>query len=334
MYLPLLRSVANPGGPRWGPVLLSSQDKRALSRVLIMVVGYNDQLDTAQVLGSGFLVGTQPELVALTATHVITEWLDKVRPPASHALRGLHGDEEDWLMRMDDVVQKHLIRVVVHCRSQGGYRLCKLAGLTLPPDPLHIDVACLRLRLPGWTAHEDFDALPIDVDPHPFDVPVMMAGWVVGSSWEPPEYEDHPFQLKQHIDVRAAFNLGWEWAPPPGFERDMFRIDAPSEPGTSGGPMLAMRREPDSQQLMLTARGVISRDRIADARVPADEANPNQTWVSPIEHAFMLAYPWLLPQEGLLLDAVRDGSIRTYGPRVFSARVTRLDGHTTRLDWD
>lgn len=332
MYLPHLRIIA-PRDPRWAHVLLSEEEKRALSRVLVMVVGYDDRSDTPCVLGSGFMIATQPDLIALTATHVITEWIDKVRPPAAHAFRGLHGDQEDLLKRLDDIVQKHLIRVVVHCRAQGGYRLCKIGAMTVPPDPWDLDVACLRLRVPAWATHEDFDALPIDADPHAFDTPVIMAGWVKGSSWTPPEYEDHPFQLEQHIDVRAAFNLGPVKSPPPRFEDEMFRIDAPSEGGMSGGPLLAMRREPGSDRLILTAKGVISRDHIADAKTPAGEANPNETWVSPIEAALLLRYPSLPPEEGWLLDAVRAGSIRTYGRRVFSARLTLLDSNTVGLHW-
>jgi|HubBroStandDraft_4_1064222.scaffolds.fasta_scaffold01791_2 hypothetical protein len=332
MLIPLLRSIANPAAPRWAPVRISAEEARPISRAVIMLVAFNDCTGEPEVLGSGFMIATQPELVALTATHVITEWVDKVRPPAAHAFRGLHGDVDDLLRRIDDVVQKHLIRAVVRCRSQGGYRLCKLAALTLPPDPWDIDVACLRFRLPGWTTHPDFDALPIDADPHPFGTPVMMAGWVSGS-WTLPEYEDHPFNVNQELDVRAAFNLGPVTSPPPRFKGDMYPIDAPSEPGMSGGPLLAVRREHGSQRLILTAKGVISRDRIAPAKTAADEANPNETWVSPIEHALLMRYPVLPPQSGWLLDAVRAGSIRSYGQRVFSARLELLDNNMIRLHW-
>jgi hypothetical protein len=43
------------------------------------------------VLGSGFLVRTELDLIAITVSHVMTEWADRVRPPQRHAFTGLRG---------------------------------------------------------------------------------------------------------------------------------------------------------------------------------------------------------------------------------------------------
>src|ERR1700730_12628968 len=88
MYFPPLRSLnclANPAGPRWADVQLSAQELDAVLRRMVMVVGWDDTHGEPRVLGSGYLVGTEPDLIAITATHVLTEWADSVRPVRRHA---------------------------------------------------------------------------------------------------------------------------------------------------------------------------------------------------------------------------------------------------------
>src|ERR1700687_4037742 len=98
MHFPPLRSLdlrSNPGGPRWADVQLSAQELDAFLRRMVMVIAWDDTTGSSRVLGSGFLVGAEPDLIAITASHVLTEWVDKVRPPRRHAFSGLHGDDED-----------------------------------------------------------------------------------------------------------------------------------------------------------------------------------------------------------------------------------------------
>jgi hypothetical protein len=66
----------------------------------------------------------------------------------------------------------------------------------LPPDPYNVDVATMRLALPQWTGLDDFDPLPIDAEPHPFDQPVVMVGWSDGS-WTLPDHLGHSFEVNE-----------------------------------------------------------------------------------------------------------------------------------------
>ena len=314
-----LRDAAHPARPRWAPVELDREEALETARHLIMLVGYNDLTSKEEVLGSGFPVATQPELLALTATHVLTEWIDKVRPPRPHAFRGLHGDDEDLARRVSGVLDAGLLLAAIRCRSQGGYRLCAVKDVALPFDPSNIDVACLRLELPQWAVREDFDAVNINAEMSGTN-PMLMVGWS-GGEWGLPELEGHPFPLRQHMVVRAAFNLG-PVAEARGYENWMFLVDGPSEPGMSGGPLLMMDTRSAPGKIRLAARGVISRDCIAPPAGGNDEANPNQTWVSPIEATFTLRCPAPL-QHLLFFDAVRTGVVGSYGQRARQGTVTQ-----------
>jgi hypothetical protein len=325
-----LRDAAHPAAPRWAPVEMDREDALNCARRLIMVVLFNDITHKEQVIGSGFLVATHPELLALTATHVLTEWIDKLRPPRPHAFRGVQGDDDDFKKRVVEVVEAGLFMAAIRCRAQGGYRLCTVKGVSLPFDPLTSDVACLRLELPKWARREDFDAIPINAEMCLPGGPMLMVGWA-GGEWGLPDLEGHPFRLHQHMVVRAAFNRG-PVAAPRGYQNWMFLVDAPSEPGMSGGPLLVMDLLSSPGRVRLSARGVISRDCIAPPAAQADETNPNQTWVSPIEAAFTLSCPPPLEQT-LFWDAVRTGMVGSYGQRARQGSVTPgSDEHSLRWD--
>lgn len=332
MNIPQLRTASYAAGPRWAPVGLNRAEILAIARLLVMIVGYNDRTRKEQVLGSGFLVGTEPELIALTAQHVIRDFVNTVRPAAPHSFSGLHGDEEDVIRRTHEVAEAELLFAIVRCRAPGSRRITKVIGISYSPSPWNVDIACLRLQLPAWTSRKDFDAVAIDADPHPYRVPVIMAGWS-GGSWELPEHEGHPFSVRQHLTVRAGYNLG-EIRRPLEYEGNMFLIDAPSEPGMSGGPLIATRPSLGPGLVTLTVKGVISRDCIAEAAAAPDEADPHRTWVSPIEDAFHLSLPRKPPDDIWLGEAVRAGLVRTYGQRVRRARVVLTEENTTRLFWD
>jgi hypothetical protein len=130
-----------------------------------MIVGFNDHTGESKVLGSGFLVGVLPHLLVLTASHVITEWADKVRPPAVNSFSALLGDTA-LRERVQKIINANLIRAVVHC-GPDDYRLCKIASISITADPRVIDVSCLRLIPPANTNPEDFRSIRIDADPYP-----------------------------------------------------------------------------------------------------------------------------------------------------------------------
>lgn len=329
MYFPPLRSIdlrSNPGGPRWSDVQLSQQELDAILRRMVMVIGWDDTTGVSCVLGSGFLVGTEPDLIAITASHILTEWADRVRPPRRHAFSGLHGDDEDLRNRLNQLVQKNLIRAALRCPTPGVYCICQVDSLTFTANPRQIDVASMKLRGAAEAGVTGFSAFPVDIEPGRWQGPVVIAGFTRGSSWEPPKDGEHTFRIQQNLVVRAGYSRG-RIAEPPGFTSPMYQLNIPSEPGMSGGPVLALRSETGALPLIIsphaqihsTAIGVVSRDCIAPT-VLVDGSDPGETWATPIEDAYLLRLGWR-DRSVYFGELVRDGRIKTYGPRALTAEV-------------
>ena len=331
MYFPPLRALdllSNPGGPRWSDVTLATPELEALLRRMVMVVGWDDTVGESRVLGSGFLVGTEPDLIAITATHVLTEWADRVRPRRPHAFSGLQGDEEDLRNRLNELVQRNLIRAVLHGGPPGMYCMCQVDSLTFTTDPRSIDVACMKLRGAKEAGVTDFAAFSVDVEPGRWDGPVLMAGFIKGSSWAPPKEGERLFRLQQNLVVRAGYRRA-RVEEPPGFRCPMHQLNMPSEFGMSGGPVLAPRypggeppriASPHVPQIITTAIGVVSRDCIAE-NILLDGSDPGETWAAPIEDAWFLKLGWT-DRNVRFGEVVRAGRIRSYGPLALTGEVT------------
>jgi hypothetical protein len=329
MDFPPLRSLdlrTNPTGPRWSDVRLSAEELDAFLRRMVMIIGWDDTRGTSCVLGSGFLVGTEPDLIAITASHVLTEWADHVRPPRPHAFSGLHGDDEDLRKRLNDLVQRNLIRAALRCETPGLYCICQIDSLTFTANPRQIDVACMKLRGAAEAGVGGFSAFPIDVEPGRWEGPVLMAGFMKGSWWEPPTGDGQKFRLEQSFVVRVGY-CRERVTEPPGFECAMYQLNMPSEPGMSGGPVLARRSQTGETpriispyaQIHPTVIGVISRDCIAPT-VLFDGSDPGETWAAPIEDAYLLRLGWR-DRSVYFGEVVRDGRIKSYGARALTAEV-------------
>jgi hypothetical protein len=342
MYFPPLRSLnslANPGGPRWADVQLSAQELDALLRRMVMVVGWDDTLGESKVLGSGYLVGTEPDLIAITATHVLTEWADKVRPTRRHAFSGLKGDDEDLRRRLDDLVQQNLIRAVVRCKPAGTYCMCQVGSLTFTTSPRDIDVATMTLRGAKEANAGEFEAFAVDLDPGRWDGAVLIAGFVKGSWWTPPHEGEGTFRLAQSLVMRAGYSRG-RVLEPPGFRCPMYQLNMPSMAGMSGGPVLALRtptgdlpRIISSQSgMQVTAIGIVSRDYIAPS-ILIDGSDAGETWAVPIEDAYLLRLRWQ-GRSVYFGEVVRDGRIKSYGLRARSANVLEEGADRIALSFD
>lgn len=329
MYYPPLRSLdlrVNPGAGRWADVQLLPQELDVFLRRMAMIIGWDDTTGTPCVLGSGFLVGTEPDLIALTASHVLTEWADHVRPPRPHAFSGLTGDDEDLRRRVNELIQRNLIRVAVRCPTPGLYAICQVNSITFTANPRQIDVASLTLRGATEAGVGGFSAFPIDVDPGRWEGPVLMAGFVKGSSWKPAEDGTSIFRVEQTLAVRVGYCRG-RVAEPPGFGCPMYQINVPSEPGMSGGPVLALRSQTGEPPRIIssfpqfhpTAIGLVSRDCLAPP-VLLDGSDPGETWATPIEDAYLLRLGWR-DRNVYLGEVVRDGRIKSYGERALTAEV-------------
>jgi hypothetical protein len=329
MYFSPLRSLdlrTNPGAARWADVRLSTQELDAFLRRMVMVIGWDDTTGTPCVLGSGFLVGTEPDLIAITASHVLTEWADHVRPPRRHAFSGLHGDDEDLRNRLNELVQRNLIRAAVRCPTPGLYAICQVNSLTFTANPRQIDVASLTLRGAAEASLGGFSAFPVDVDPGRWQGPVLMAGFVKGSSWEPRADGAQIFRVQQNLAVRVGYCRG-RVSEPRGFGCPMYQLNIPSDPGMSGGPVLALRTQTGDLpriisshvQIHPTSIGVISRDCIAPT-VLLDGSDSGETWATPIEDAYLLRLGWR-DRSVYFGELVCDGRIKSYGRRALTAEV-------------
>lgn len=327
MYFPPLLSNANPSGPRWSDAQLTPKELDELSRVLVMIVGFNDRTGTSEVLGTGFIVGVIPHVLVLTATHVVTEWADKVRPPTRNSFAALLGDT-DQPKRIQDLINANLIRVV--CRGPDGYMLGKIASISFMADPRVIDVCCLRLALSTTVDPKDLGSLRIDADPYPWDQPVLIAGFTQGSSWTPPAVEDGPFGLAQELCVRAGYCRGVV-TKPMGMSYPMFQLNIPSRPGMSGGPILALRYPHGRPRIIspissthVTAIGFVSRDYTTEPYL-FDGSDPGETLGVPIEDAFYVNLTFSPTERMYFAEAVRRRMISSYGSRALTAQVKAGD---------
>ena len=338
MYFPPLRSldgVANPGGPRWVNVQLTDLELDYILRRMVMIVGWDDTVGEPHVLGSGFLVGTEPDLIAITATHVLTEWADRVRPPVRHAFSGLPGDDADLRVRLNDLVQRNLIRVILRCNSAGLCCMCQIGSLTVAVSPRDIDVACMTLRGAKEPQVGQFEAFAVDLEPRRWDGPVLMAGFAKGSRWTPPLDGEDIFQLVQTVVVRAGYCRD-RIREPPGFRRPMYQLNMPSLAGMSGGPVLALRSETGEPPRIIslhsalhpTAIGIVSRDCISPT-ILVDGSDPGETWAAPIEDAYLLRLGWG-DKSMYFGDVVRDGRIKSFGRRARTASI--VDQPDGRVD--
>ena len=325
-----LDCLANSAGPRWVDAQLSAPELDYVIRRMVMVVGWDDTLGESRVLGSGFLVGTEPDLIAITATHVLTEWADKVRPAQRHAFSGLHGDEDDLRRRLNQLVQQNLIRVVVRYGPPGFYCMLQVGSLTFTANPRDIDISTITLRGAKEAQLTGFEPFPVDLEPRRWHGAVLMAGFAKGSWWVPPDDGTDTFSLSQNLIARFGYCRG-RILKPPGFRCPMYQLNMPSLPGMSGGPVLALRPSageasapisPESQ-MHLTAIGVVSRDYIAPN---IDGSDSGETWAAPIEDAYLLRLGWK-DKSVYFGDVVRDGRIKSYGQRARTATILqRSDG--------
>lgn len=293
-----------------------------------MIVGFNDRTGISEVLGTGFIVGVKPHVLVLTATHVITEWVDKVRPPTGNSFAALFG-ETDQPKRVQSLINANLIRVVV-CHGPQSHLLCKISSISFMADPRVVDVCCLRLAIPATVNLQDLGSIRIDADDYPWDQPVLIAGFTQGSSWAPSAFEDGPFELTQTLCVRAGYCRG-VIQKPMGMRYPMFQLNMPSRPGMSGGPILALRY-PRGQprvisavsSLHATAIGFVSRDYTTEPYL-LDGSDPGETLGVPIEEAFYVRLTFSPTEHMYFAEAVRRRMISSYGSRALSAQVKTGD---------
>jgi len=302
----------NPSGPQWVMPQLSKGELDDLFEMLVMFIGH-DPKDSQRVvvLGTGFLVGVADTLVVLSAAHIFSWWTDQVMPPKRHALRGIDGDKEDFLTRLEAVIRNRNIMACVTPRGAHGGSILPIVAFSFNQNPLDGDAAIVQLAIEPKTDPFKFRTLPIDADPFDFRDIVMMAGFTGGHrellrGEEPFEAGLHPQELTVRVG-RVAERVD----KPDGFRRPMYRVNIPSVAGMSGGPLIAFRQTGLEAYSLTTAAGVISRSRLAPA-ILLDHCHEGETWVAPIDEA-LTRKVYIEGKLSMLCDAVHAGKIEAHG---------------------
>jgi hypothetical protein len=175
---------------------------------------------------------------------------------------------------------------------------------------------------------DDFGAIRIDADAYSWDEPVLMAGFIPGSRWTPPEIEDQPFSLTQNMCVRAGYCRGIV-EKPLGMTYPMFQLNMPSFPGMSGGPILAIRYPHGRPRIIssvpsmhITAIGIVSRAYTTEPYL-LDGSDSGETLATPVEEAFYLKLALSRTETMYFAEAVQRRMVAGYGLRALSAQVVK-----------
>lgn len=318
LYIAPLYGLDNPGGPQWVVPHLSGVEVDQLYQAIVTFVGVDPRptsLLKRVVIGSGFIVGAveSESIVVLSAAHIFSWWTDQVCPPRSHALIGLVGDKEDFEKRLRQVISEKQIFALVSTKSGLGGSILPLIGFSFNPNPRDGDIAVIQVAMPDGRTSDDFCGLPIDVDPVAKDEILLMAGISGGTIPAPAEGDVvSGGMFEQQLSVRAG-RIGELVKKPDGHGGPMYRVNIPSLPGMSGGPLIRPRLANflDDSTYALAAVGVVSSKRI---EVPflLDHCAEGETWAAPT----LVAYPRRIGSKtGMetVGEAIKDGKVASIG---------------------
>jgi hypothetical protein len=336
MEIPALFDWANPTAPKWSTVGLTRDELDSLFEVLVMFLGYDPRPgadDPYVILGSGFLVSAKPYLTVLTAAHIFIWWTDQIEPPKPHGLRGVQGDKEDLDKRLRRVFESGHIVAGVTPRGWSEGCICRVVGLSLDPHPAHGDIAVLQLSVPEGRGDDDFRTLPVDSDRFDFREPVVMAGFTGGGRRICLDDEQlfGRAYYEQEIRVLAGrvgeLISGTRDHP----HRNMYRVNIPSWPGMSGGPLILLRRTDNvvGPDIVPTAAGVISSSAFEEP-ILLNHCESGETWVMPAALSF--ARKVATPDGRVTIsDAIKAGYVDAVGYAAHHAIVERdpVTGITT-----
>jgi hypothetical protein len=263
---------------------------------MVMFVGRDPREDGGHILGSGFIVAVNLNILVLSAAHVFVDFVEKYRPAPRHAFRGLDRDEDarDFRVRIMELLRAGAFQAVADLDFQGVPHVCTISSVTLAHDYLRNDTAVVQLQIPAGIREETIGSVLIDTTPFSDDQPVLMAG--VTNARMQTTAQNEIVVLQQEISARAGYVVeevpqaeGYGGIP-------MYRANMPSHGGMSGGPALAIRPPRVEQRIisahretpMPTAIGIVSRSRLGRLAAPAllDHCEAGETWISPVAHAF------------------------------------------------
>ena len=302
--------------PSWAPVCWNDDERERLKRSLVYIVTTDDGKGKPSGLGTGFIVSGPPNLVVLTATHVLTDWVGRVSDPMTRSILPEHR-AHDLARRLTR--NQELLRAVI-CPTGSKPLLCEIRSIAVNPDPWSYDVAVLSLILPpGLRREMILTGMKVDIDDVGLGINVFAAGYGGLKKWNLVEsdgtlgIDQFEADFQSVVSVIAEFDEN-----APGFRNGMYRARFPSESGMSGGPVFAMR-----PGLGVGVLGMISRDCSAT----------NDTWVAPIQDVFALQVE-LLGHNGpvYFCDAVKTGHVMSQGTRAGKVTV-RMEGSKPVVNW-
>jgi hypothetical protein len=185
------------------------------------------------------------------------------------------------------------------------------------------------LAIPPELNRDNFRTLPLDADAFSYEEPVVMAGYVGGGRVY--SIGDEPFaagMYQQNIAVRAG-RVGELVKEPDGHRNAMYRVNVPSLPGMSGGPLMTLRPTDIEGVSFVTAVGVISSSRLG-APILLNHCEEGETWVSPI----VLGLGRKVSIRGTptaIADAIHDGTVAAYGHKASEFEFVREESNGVAL---
>lgn len=319
---PRLFDWDNLTGPQWIQPELSQSEYEDLSEATVMFIGQVPaEPNRAVVLGSGFIVGVADTLIVATASHIFTEWVERMLPSAPHALKGLVGDRDDVMRRLHAVILDRRIVACVNPMRTLTAMMVPIVGLAINSNPRDLDGGFVQLGLPPHADRDSFRTLPIDADLFSFQDPVLMAGYVGGgreySIGEQPWVEGF-YEQKMAVRAGRVAELVEE---PDGHRSPMYRVLIPSRPGMSGGPLIAIRPSESEVFSFATAVGIVSSSRLSSP-ILINHCEEGETWVSPWACALGRRVS-INGTPTMMADAIHNGTIRSYGVRAGSFEYIR-----------
>ena len=321
---PELFAWNNLSGPQWIQPELSREELGELSEGMVAFVGHDPAApDRAVILGSGFIVGVADTLIVATASHIFTWWAEKLYPSAPHALKGVAGDRDDVKRRVQNVVQAQRIAASVNpMRGISGLML-PIVGLAINSNPRDLDIGFVQLALPPQADRNRFRTILIDADPFSFQGDtVFMAGFVGGGrEWAQP-FEAGIYQFELAVRAGRVAELAKE---ADGHRYAMYRVNIPSVPGMSGGPLMLLRPTDNGTLSIVTAVGVISSSRLGSPIV-LNHCEEGETWVSPML-AGLGRRVIISGKPTAMSDAIHEGIIPSYGIHAGRFEFTRTESN-------
>lgn len=324
MHIPPLFAWNNSTGPQWVVPELSPAELQDLSRATVMFVGRDPRGDGDEwtVLGSGFIVGVADTIIVATASHIFTWWVDKVAPPPPHLMKGATGDRDDLNRRMRKVIPNGGIAAVVNPRCSQDAAMLPIVGIAINSNPRDLDGGYVQLALPPKFKRDDFGQLLIDADPFQFEEPVLMVGYVGGQIVPAVGMSESSAFCNFRMVVRAG-RVAELIHEPDGFRAPMYRVNIPSLPGMSGGPLIALRKLQDTHGVAITAVGVVSSSRLGSP-ILLSSCSEGETLVCPI--VTTLGRNLLVNGISMTISkAILDNVIDSFGHVVRRFQVTRRE---------